>query len=87
MEEGYMGDTRVAILAIVVEDKSKASELNSLLTEFGDYIIGRMGVPYDKKNISLISVALDAPQDVINSLSGKVGSIEGISAKAVYSKV
>ncbi len=82
-----MGDTRVAILAIVVEDKSKASELNSLLTEFGDYIIGRMGVPYDKKNISLISVALDAPQDVINSLSGKVGSIEGISAKAVYSKV
>ena len=82
-----MGDTRVAILAIVVEDKSKAVELNSLLTEFGDYIIGRMGVPYDKKNISLISVALDAPQDVINSLSGKVGSIEGISAKAVYSKV
>lgn len=82
-----MGDTRVAILAIVVEDKSKASELNSLLTEFGEYIIGRMGVPYDKKNISLISVALDAPQDVINSLSGKVGSIEGISAKAVYSKV
>ena len=82
-----MGDTRVAILAIVVEDKSKASELNSLLTEFGDYIIGRMGVPYDKKNISLISVALDAPQDVINSLSGKVGSIEGILAKAVYSKV
>ncbi|MBQ9392088.1 MAG: iron-only hydrogenase system regulator [Lachnospiraceae bacterium] len=87
MEEGNMGDTRVAILAIVVEDKSKAAELNSLLTEFGEYIIGRMGVPYDKKNISLISVALDAPQDVINSLSGKVGSIEGISAKAVYSKV
>lgn len=82
-----MGDTRVAILAIVVEDKSKAAELNSLLTEFAEYIIGRMGVPYDKKNISLISVALDAPQDVINSLSGKVGSIEGISAKAVYSKV
>lgn len=82
-----MEDTRVAILAVVVEDKSKASELNSLLTEFGEYIIGRMGVPYDKKNISLISVALDAPQDVINSLSGKVGSIEGISAKAVYSKV
>ncbi len=82
-----MEDTRVAILAVVVEDKSKASELNSLLTEFGEYIIGRMGVPYNKKNISLISVALDAPQDVINSLSGKVGSIEGISAKAVYSKV
>lgn len=82
-----MEDTRVAILAIVVEDRSKVATLNNLLTEFGEYIIGRMGVPYDKKSISLISVALDAPQDVINSLSGKVGSIEGISAKAVYSKV
>ena len=82
-----MEESRVAILAIVVEDKSKVGELNNLLTEYGDYIIGRMGLPYEKKNVSLISVALDAPNDTINSLTGKLGSIEGISAKAVYSKV
>lgn len=82
-----MEETRVAIIAVVVEDRSKVSLLNDLLTENSDYIIGRMGVPYDKKNISLISVALDAPQDVINTLSGKLGNIDGITAKAVYSKV
>ena len=80
-------ETRVAVIGIIVEKRESVSLLNEILSDFGDYIIGRMGVPYDKKNISLISVALDAPQDVINSLSGKVGSIEGISAKAVYSKV
>ena len=82
-----MEETRVAIIAVVVEDRDKVPALNELLTEYGDYIIGRMGVPYDKKNISLISVALDAPQDVINTLSGKLGNIDGITAKAVYSKV
>ena len=82
-----MEETRVAVLAIVVEDRSRVGELNSLLTQYGDYIIGRMGVPYDKKNVSLISVALDAPGDTINSLTGKLGSIDGITAKAVYSKV
>ena len=82
-----MEESRVAIIAIVVEDKSKVGELNNLLTEYSDYIIGRMGIPYDKKNVSLISVALDAPNDIINSLTGKLGSIDGISAKAVYSKV
>ncbi len=82
-----MEETRVAIIAVVVEDRSKVPLLNDLLTENSDYIIGRMGVPYDKKNISLISVALDAPQDVINTLSGKLGNIDGITAKAVYSKV
>ena len=82
-----MEETRVASLAVVVEDRDKVPELNKLLTEFGEYIIGRMGLPYDKKNISLISIALDGPADVINSLSGKVGSIEGITAKAIYSKV
>lgn len=80
-------DTRVAILAIVVEERDKAEELNHVLHEYGKYIIGRMGIPYEKRGISLISVAVDAPQDVISAMSGKIGSIEGVTAKAVYSKL
>ncbi len=80
-------DTRVAILAIVVEERDKAEELNHVLHEYGNYIIGRMGIPYEKRGISLISVAVDAPQDVISAMSGKIGNIEGVTAKAVYSKL
>ena len=79
-------DTRVAILAIVVE-RDKAEELNHVLHAYGKYIIGRMGIPYEKRGISLISVAVDAPQDVISAMSGKIGNIEGVTAKAVYSKL
>lgn len=80
-------DTRVAILAIVVEERDNAEELNHVLHAYGKYIIGRMGIPYEKRGISLISVAVDAPQDVISAMSGKIGNIEGITAKAVYSKL
>lgn len=80
-------DIRVAILAIVVEERDKAEELNHVLHEYGQYIIGRMGIPYEKRGISLISVAVDAPQDVISAMSGKIGNIEGVTAKAVYSKL
>lgn len=80
-------DTRVAILAIVVEERDKAEELNHVLHTYGKYIIGRMGIPYEKRGISLISVAVDAPQDVISAMSGKIGNIEGVTAKAVYSKL
>ena len=80
-------DTRVAILAIVVEERAKAEELNHVLHAYGKYIIGRMGIPYEKRGISLISVAVDAPQDVISAMSGKIGNIEGVTAKAVYSKL
>lgn len=80
-------DTRVAILAIVVEERDKAEELNYVLHAYGKYIIGRMGIPYEKRGISLISVAVDAPQDVISAMSGKIGNIEGVTAKAVYSKL
>ena len=80
-------DTRVAILAIVVEERDKAEELNHVLYAYGKYIIGRMGIPYEKRGISLISVAVDAPQDVISAMSGKIGNIEGVTAKAVYSKL
>ena len=78
--------TRVAIMGIIIEDKSTVEKLNSLLSEYGEYIIGRMGIPYQKKNINIVSIAIDAPQDVISALSGKIGALEHISVKTAYSK-
>ncbi len=80
-------ETRVAIIGIIVEDMKSVSKLNEQLHEFAPYIIGRMGLPYHKKNINIISIAVDAPQDTINAMSGKIGSIQGITAKATYSKI
>ena len=80
-------ETRVAIIGIIVENSESVSELNAILHEYGSYIIGRMGIPYSEKNVSVISVAVDAPQDVISALSGKIGKLGGISAKTAYSKV
>ena len=77
-------ETKVALIGIAVSNLNAVEKLNQLLHEYGDYIIGRMGIPYKKENISLISVAIDAPQDKINALSGKLGAIDGISAKTVF---
>ncbi|MBQ0161849.1 MAG: iron-only hydrogenase system regulator [Treponema sp.] len=77
-------DTKVALIGIVVSDLNAAQKLNELLHEYGEYIIGRMGLPYKKENISLVSVAIDAPLDKINALSGKLGAVEGISAKTIF---
>lgn len=82
-----MQETRVALLAIVVENPQSVGALNELLHEYGSYIIGRMGLPYPKRRVNLISVMLDAPNDVISALSGKVGRLEGVSSKVVYSKL
>ncbi len=79
--------TRVAIIGIIVENPESTEQLNLLLHEYGKYIIGRMGIPYQKRNINIISIAIDAPQDIINTLSGKVGRLPGISAKTTYSNV
>ncbi len=79
-------ETRVAILSFIVENPNSVEPLNQLLHEFREFIIGRMGLPYKEKNISIICVAMDAPQDIISSLSGKVGRLDGVSAKVVYSK-
>lgn len=79
-------DTRVALIGIVVEKPDSVMMLNTLLHEYSAYIIGRMGIPYHKRDISIISVALDAPQDIISALSGKLGRLDGISTKTVYSK-
>lgn len=79
--------TRIAVIAIIVEERDSAEALNSLLHEYADYIVGRMGVPYKPKQVSVISVILDAPQNVISALSGKIGMLPGISSKTVYSKM
>lgn len=80
-------ETRVAIIGIIVEDSGSVEKLNSILHEYGKYIIGRMGIPYRERNISIISIAVDAPNDVISALSGKLGKLPGVSAKAAYSKL
>ena len=81
------GNTRVTLVGIIVEDKEAAGRINGLLHEYGEYIIGRMGIPYREKSINIISIAIDAPQDVISSLSGKIGRLRGVSAKTAYSNV
>lgn len=80
-------ETRVAIIGIIVENPDSVSELNSILHEYGGFIIGRMGIPYSERKVSIISVAIDAPQDVISTLSGKIGRLKGVSAKTAYSNV
>ncbi len=80
-------ETRVAVMSIIVENPDSVEALNALLHENGKYIIGRMGIPYHKRNVNIISIALDAPQDAIAALAGKVGSLKGISVKTAYSSV
>ena len=82
-----MEENRVALIGVIVEDPESAEALNALLHQYKDYIIGRMGLPYRQRHINIISLVLDAPSDVISSLSGKVGMLPGVSCKALYSKV
>ena len=78
---------RVAVMSIIVEDGNAVETLNSILHQHGEYIIGRMGIPYRKRKISIISIALDAPQNTLSSLAGKIGSLNGVSVKTAYSGV
>lgn len=80
-------ETKLAVIAIVVENPDSVEALNGLLHDYGSYIIGRMGIPYHAKNVSLISVAIDAPMDAISTLAGKIGRLDGVSAKVAYSRV
>jgi len=80
-------ETRVAVISIIVTESDRVEMLNELLHEYSAYIIGRMGLPYKEKGISIISVAIDAPMDKINSLTGALGRLEGINAKVAYAKV
>lgn len=78
-------ENRVAIIGIILEDKSSVKDINDILHQYSDYIIGRMGIPYSKKNIYVINIVLDAPLDIINALSGRIGKIKGVTTKTISS--
>lgn len=80
-------ETRVAVMSIIVENGEPVETLNGILHSYGEYIIGRMGIPYRKRKINVIAIALDAPQNTISALSGKVGSLPGVSVKTAYSSI
>ena len=82
-----MEETRVALIGIMVGKRDSVSKMNSILEEYGTYIVGRMGIPYHKRNISVISIVMDAPQDEISALSGKLGMLPNVSTKTIYAKM
>lgn len=86
MCRGEMMETRIALIGIIVEDSNEIEKLNLILHEYSTYIIGRMGILYKEKDVCVISIVIDASNDVISSLSGKLGMIKGISVKTMYSK-
>lgn len=78
---------RIAVISIIAEDRNQSSKINSILAEFGDFVIGRMGIPYKQKSVFIISVAVDAPAEVINTITGKIGQLSGVTAKTLMSKL
>ena len=84
-EKGEKMETRIAVMSIITEDTDSANKINDILHEYGEYVIGRMGLPYRKRNVNIISVALDAPQTAISALSGKIGNLGGVEVKTAYS--
>ena len=81
-----MSETRLAVVSIIVEITDCSDKLNALLHEFGEYVVGRMGIPYRAKKVSVLSVVVDAPQETVNALTGKLGMLEGVTAKTLFSK-
>ena len=80
-------ETRIAVMGIIVEKTESVELLNAILHDYGEYIVGGMGIPYRKKNVNIVSIAVDAPQDMISAMSGKIGKIDGVSVKTAYSNV
>lgn len=80
-------DTRVALIGIVIENEQSIQQFNEILHQYGQYIIGRMGIPYPKRQVNIISIAIDAPADVISALAGKLGRLPGVNSKVIYSKL
>ena len=80
-------DTRVALIGIVIENEQSIQQFNEILHQYGQYIIGRMGIPYPKRQVNIIRIAIDAPADVISALAGKLGRLPGVSSKVIYSKL
>lgn len=85
-QELQIMESRVAVISIIVTDANRVDSLNELLHEYSEYILGRMGIPYREKNLNIISIAIDAPMDKINSLSGALGRLDGINAKVTYAR-
>ena len=80
-------ETRIAVLSIIVEDKEQTAQLNDMIHEYSEYVVGRMGIPYREKGVNIISLVLDAPQNAISTLSGRIGRLKGVTSKATYAKV
>ena len=80
-------ETRIAIIGIIIEDVDATTQVNEILHDYSMYILGRMGIPYRESNLNIISIAIDAPCDVINQIAGKLGKVDGVSAKTMYSKM
>lgn len=83
---GEQEQNRIAVIGIIIEDRAQAAAVNEILNQYSHYIIGRMGLPYEKKQVNIISVILDAPADAVSAVSGKLGRLQGVSSKALYSK-
>ena len=80
-------DTRIALIGVLLETRESVDKLNHLLSDYGEYVIGRMGLPYKEKGIHIISIAVDAPNNIISALSGKLGMLPGVSTKTIYGKI
>ena len=81
-----MLENRLAVISVIVEDRAKSGDINALLSEFGEFIVGRMGIPYRQRGVNIISVAIDAPAEIINKLTGKIGMLDGVTAKTLMHK-
>lgn len=81
-----MSENRIAVISIIVENREASAQINRILSDFGDYIVGRMGIPYKQKAVSVICIVVDAPTEIINQVTGKIGMISNVSAKTVTSK-
>ncbi len=82
-----MSANRIAVISIITEAREQSPKINAVLSEFGDFIIGRMGIPYKEKSVFIISVAVDAPTEVINTITGKIGQLNGVTAKTLMAKI
>lgn len=82
-----MTESRIAMISIMVEDRNQSKPINEILSQYGEYVVGRMGIPYPKKSVSVICIVFDAPTEVINSVTGKIGQLSGVQAKTLMSKI
>ena len=82
-----MSENRISVVSIMAEGRQSAEAINGILSSFGDYVVGRMGIPYRERGVSVICVVIDAPAEVVNTVCGKLGMLEGVTAKAIMSKV